>query len=448
MIVFFHLNFRYWRLGAIRYQLRYTPLNSLRVAKIIIFNCYFCCFFNLNYSSGMTQSHRFQSIDIMKGIIVLLMLFVNDLFLPGLPPWLSGIDQGNNGWGIAGWVFPAFLFMTGMTIPFAIQKKINNGLFPYEISRQIIGKTIILLTIGVMMVNTYRVNPDLTGLSRYLWALLLFIAVFLVWNRYPEKENNFFTVISLRFAGLAIIVFLIFKFRSGSFENSGSLIVGWWDLPGLIGWGYLVSAFTFLAFRNSFTGTFLIWLSFLALNILCKLNLLGAIEPVRKYMGVITDGHVPFIFLSGHLTGLILKRFSTSESRKIVMLILPFSIALMMTGFVLKKLFFIEGIYDNPSIAILCSGICMVLFIPVFWISDIKNNGRWFLIFKPAGENALTTYFTSFIFYNLIWLCRFPLFFYKQSNYQLVALAGSALWALLMLFISSVIIRLNIRLKI
>ena len=396
----------------------------------------------------MTQSHRFQSIDIMKGIIVLLMLFVNNIFLPDLPPWLSNNEQLNNSWSIAGWVFPAFLFMAGMTIPFAIQKKINNGFTSYDISRQIFGKSIILLTIGVMMVNTYRVNPDLTGLSRYLWALLLFIAVFLVWNRYPEKENNFFTVTGFRFLGLAILVFLVFKFKSGSFENNGSLVAGWWDLPGLLGWGYLVSAFTFLALRNSFQGTILIWLLFLALNILWKLNMMDAIDPVRKYLGPITDGNVPFIVLSGHLTGLILKRFSAKESGKIIWIIIPAGIIMFITGFILKINYFTKGQYGNPALTMLWIGIYMIIFIMIFWIADFKNKERWFLLFKPAGENPLTTYFASFVFYNLILLCRLPLFFYKQSGNQFVAFAGSAIWALLMTWIISFIIRLNIRLKI
>jgi heparan-alpha-glucosaminide N-acetyltransferase len=396
----------------------------------------------------MTQSHRFQSIDIMKGIIVLLMLFVNNIFLPDLPQWLSNNEQLNNSWNIAGWVFPAFLFMAGMTIPFAIQKKINNGFTSYDISRQIFGKSLILLTIGVMMVNTYRVNPDLTGISRYLWALLLFIAVFLVWNRYPEKENNFFTVTGFRFLGLAILVFLVFKFKSGSFENNGSLVAGWWDLPGLLGWGYLVSAFTFLAFRNSFPGTILIWLLFLALNILWKLNLMNAIDLVRKYLGPITDGNVPLIVLSGHLTGLILKRFSSKESGKIILIIIPAGIIMFITGFILKINYFTEVQYGNPALTMLWIGIYMIIFIMIFWIADIKNKGRWFLLFKPAGENPLTTYFASFVFCNLILLCHLPLFFYKQSGNHFVAFAGSAIWALLMTWITSFIIRLNIRLKI
>lgn len=396
----------------------------------------------------MTQSHRFQSIDIMKGIIILLMLFVNNIFLPDLPPWLSGIDQGNTGWGITGWVFPAFLFMAGMTVPFAIQKKINNGFTSYDISRQIFGKSIILITIGVMMVNTYRVNPDLTGLSRYLWAFLLFIAVFLVWNRYPEKENNFFTVTGFRFLGLATLVFLVFKFKSGSFENNGSLVPGWWDLPGLLGWGYLVSAFTFLALRNSFPGTILIWLLFLALNILWKLNLMDAIDPVRRYLGPLTDGNVPFIVLSGHLTGLILKRFSAKDSRKIIWIIIPAGIIMFFSGFLLKINYFTEGQYANPALTMLWIGIYMIIFIMILWITDIKNKERGFLLFKSAGENPLTTYLASFVLYNLILLCHLPLFFYKQSGNQFVVFAGSAIWALLITWIISYIIRLNIRLKI
>ena len=84
----------------------------------------------------------------------------------------------------------------------------------------------------------------------------------------------------------------------------------------------------------------------------------------------------------------------------------------------------------------------------IFWITDIKNKERCFLLFKPAGENPLTTYFAAFVFYNLILLCHLPLFFYKQSGNQFVVFAGSAIWALLMTWIISYIIRLNIRLKI
>ena len=396
----------------------------------------------------MTQSHRFHSIDIVKGILILFMLFINDLFLPDLPPWLSNIDPSNNSPGIAGWIFPAFIFMFGTTVPFAISKKIYNGLTSYDISRQIFARAIILITIGVLMVNSYRVDPELTGFSKHLWSLLVFIAVFLVWNRYPEKENNFFTVTSLRLAGLATLVFLVLKFKSGSHENNGSLITGWWDLPGLLGWGYLVSAFTFLALRNSIAGTGLIWLLFLTLNILGELNLLQPLDPVRPYLGVITDGHIPLIMLSGHLAGLILKRFSETEYRKILLILICMGLMMVLSGFSLRKWIFTAGVSGNPAIALICCGLILLFLVLMYWFADIKKNDRWFVLLKPAGENPLTVYIAPGIIYNLIYLSGLPVLFYQTSANIFINIAGSAIWAIFLVWLTSLLIRLNIKLKI
>jgi heparan-alpha-glucosaminide N-acetyltransferase len=396
----------------------------------------------------MTQGQRFHSIDIMKGILILLMLFVNNHFLPNLPPWLSTVDPGNNSWGIPGWVFPGFLFMFGMTVPFMVSKKINENFSINEIIRHIFARTIILLAIGVLMVNINRVNHELTGFGKDLWALLMYLAVFLVWNRYQEKENNFFTFIGLKFIGLAIIIFLIFRFRSGSFENNGSLITGWWDIPGLLGWGFLVSSFTFLAFRNSIIGTFLIWSAFLSLNIFAQLKLTEFLNQFRPYLGIIIDGHIPLILLSGHLAGLVLKRFSASDYKKIIFILSVISLIMVLTGFFLRKWIFTTRISGNPGIALICCGMTLLIFILIYWFADIRKNDRWFVFLKPAGENALTTYIFPNIIYHLIWISGLPVLFYQNSGNIFINNLGSALWAIIMIWLTSVLIRLTIRLKI
>ena len=53
------------------------------------------------------------------------------------------------------------------------------------------------------MLNTGRVNPELTGISENLWALLMYIAVFLFWNDYPKKEKRFLPITGLKLAGMA-----------------------------------------------------------------------------------------------------------------------------------------------------------------------------------------------------------------------------------------------------
>jgi heparan-alpha-glucosaminide N-acetyltransferase len=396
----------------------------------------------------MSYTERIPAIDILKGLALFLILFVSDLYLPDALPWSdTGLTSAAGTW-LSGFAFTLFIFMFGMTIPFVIAKKINNGMNPIDISRLIISRAIVLIIIGVLMVNTGRVEPILTGFGKYLWSLLMFVAVFLVWNRYPEKDNNFFTVTSLRFTGLAIFVFLIFKFRSGTLENNGSIITGWWEIPGLLGWGYLICAFSFLALRNSLAGTFIIWLIFLIINLLSNLDLTRSLNPVRPYLGVILDGKIPLILLTGHLTSLVLKKYSQAEYRKIIIRIVFAGVILIAAGLVLYKFILPVPTADNAGIVLIFCGINMLIFSFIYWLTEIKKRESWFIFFKPAGENFLTGYLAPFILYNLIWLTGIPLLFYRDSGNQVIVVAGSALWALLMIWLITVLKRLNIRLKI
>src|SRR5512140_430787 len=104
---------------------------------------------------------------------------------------------------------------------------------------------------------------------------------------------------------MALLAFLVFRFRSGKPENDGSLITGWWGILGLIGWGYLVSAFIYLVIRDKILNTAIAVLFFLALNILSKLELLNSLNPFKSVFGVIIEGNVPLSVLSGLLTTLI-----------------------------------------------------------------------------------------------------------------------------------------------
>jgi hypothetical protein len=100
---------------------------------------------------------------------------------------------------------------------------------------------------------------------------------------------------------------LIFKFKSGQPENNGSLIAGWWGILGLIGWGYMVSAFTYLICRDSIPRTTVFAFFFLGINILSGLKLLEFLNPVKPLLGIIIEGNVPFIVLTGLIAGLMVK---------------------------------------------------------------------------------------------------------------------------------------------
>jgi len=395
----------------------------------------------------MPENNRIASIDIMRGLTLVLMLFVNDLYMPGVPAWLGHTKANSDGMGLADWVFPGFLFMVGMAIPFSIGNRIKKGENNLIIAKHIAIRTISLLVIGVLMLNSGRVNAEFTGMSKNLWSLLMYTGVFLVWNKYKENDKNFFTIAGLKFAGITLLVFLVFKFRSGVFENNGSLITGWWGILGLIGWGYLAAAFIYLALRDNIAYTLAATMFFLALNILAKLDLLAFLDPAKQIFGVIIEGNVPFIVTSGLLTTLIMKKLSGEDYRKLIVTIVTIGFVSLLAGFIFRKWFIISKIQATPSWGLICNGISMILFALLYWIIDIKKYVKWTFFLKPAGENSLTTYLAPDIIYYIIWSTGIPVLIYKQSGIPLVVIAGSVIWALAMVALTAMLVRVGIKLK-
>jgi heparan-alpha-glucosaminide N-acetyltransferase len=374
------------------------------------------------------------------------MLFVNDLYMPGVPAWLGHMKADFDGMGLADWVFPGFLFMVGMAIPFAIGNRIKRGENSYNVIRHIIVRTVSLLIIGVLSVNIGRVNAEFTGMSENVWAILMLIGVFLIWNDYKENEKNFFTIAGLRLLGIALLVFLVFKFRSGQMVNNGSLITSWWGILGLIGWGYLAAALLYFAVRDNILNTAIGLLFFLGLNILSKLNLLDSLNPLKPILGVLIEGNVPFIVISGLLTTLVMKKLSP-DHRKTIIVLVAMGAFCIIAGFVLRKWFIISKIRATPSWGLICDGISLNVFALLYWIIDVRKQTKWTFFLKPAGENSLTTYLAPDIIYYLIWMTGVPLLIYKESSVPIVVIAGSIIWALLMVGLTKLLVRFKIRLK-
>lgn len=146
--------------------------------------------------------------------------------------------------GLADWVFPGFLFMVGLAVPFALQGRLKKGDSILKLSRHIIIRTISLLIIGILMLNVSRLNPELTGLNKNLWAILVYISIFLVWNQYGNLRTKY--VALLKGIGVVGLIVLVAVFKAGTPNEISWIQTGWWGILGLIGWGYFVTAFTYV----------------------------------------------------------------------------------------------------------------------------------------------------------------------------------------------------------
>ena len=393
----------------------------------------------------MEKGTRILSIDIMRGLTLFLMLFVNDLYAPGVPEWLTHKAADFDGMGLADWVFPGFLFMVGMSVPFAIQSRIKMGDTHSRILVHISIRTISLLIIGVFMLNVSRINSEMSGINRNLWALLMYLSVFLIWNSYRNLSTSILVV--LKGVGIIGLIVLAIIFKSGTPENVEWLQTGWWGILGLIGWGYLVAALVYLLCKDSLLKTSVFWILFIMLNILSQLQLLNVVNPLKPVFGVILGGNVPSIVLAGLFFSLILRNLEKKDIKRFLVTGVVFGIFILISGFVLRNWFIISKIQGTPSWAMICNGISILVFMLLYLVLDVLGVNKWSAIFKPAGQNSLTTYLAPDILYFIIWSVSFPVLIYKQSGMPIIVVLGSLAWAFAMIGFAALLSKIGIRLK-
>lgn len=394
----------------------------------------------------VAKNNRISSIDIMRGLTLFLMLFVNDLYTPGVPKWLVHTSIEEDGMGLADWVFPGFLFMVGLSIPFAFMAREKLGQSNLQLFKHILIRTLSLILIGVFIVNRVDYNAALTGINKNLWLILVYVSVFLIWNKYPKESTYNITFKIFKVLGVLGLVVLATVYRSGTTENPGWMHIAWWGILGLIGWGYLVSALSYFWLKDRVGAIVGVWFIFIVLNILAQTSYTNFLNPIKPVLGVVISGNVPSIVLSGLLIGVLLKKCST-DYKRFLSFIIPIGLTCIVLAFILRNWFIISKLIGTPSWVMLCNGISILVFALLFYVLDVKKWQRWSAPFLPAGKNSLTTYLAPDILYYIIWGLNLNVLWYKQTEMPWLAVSGSLLWAFVMIRFAAVLSKAHVRLK-
>jgi len=345
---------------------------------------------------------RVVSVDIFRGLNMLLMIFVNNISeVTGLPWWTY--HRGDvNGMTYVDMVFPGFLFLMGMAIPLAIDGRIARGESRAKIAWHLIVRSVSLLAMGLFIANARNVDPRATHMTQTWWTVLGFIAIAMTWVQLPGEAQRKVLHRILHYVGLAMLGTLFVLFRKvGPGGQIATLDFSYVEILGLLAWAYLLVGSVYLIFPKRFefvTGAFALMV---AMNVFSTLGWL-------KWM----PGWIPFeaglssMTMAGVLASMVIVGDGIASHFKQKAMWIASGVAILLAlGFVLEPLGISKN-HDTPAWCLYCTAANLAIALVLYWIADVKRWQAWANFAKPAGENPLLAYllhYVPFLVVPLIW---------------------------------------------
>jgi heparan-alpha-glucosaminide N-acetyltransferase len=355
----------------------------------------------------MQLPKRLLSIDVIRAVTMFLMIFVNEAGgLKHIPEWIDHVSADADGLGFADTIFPAFLFILGLSLPFAINNKLKKGESFSQILFYILSRSAALLIMGFYHVNLEDYSPA-AALPLAVWALIVTVAFFLIWLDYPDTVNKV-KKYALMGTGLLLLMLMAVLYQGGTIEAPTGMRPSWWGILGIIGWSYLVCAILYLITKGKLILLILIWAIFLSINIAAhtgllniKLWLIGDAASVTLTMGG--------IIISGLYANLVAK----GQTKRLWSIMAISGTLLIISGLLIRP--YAEGIskiHATPAWVMICSGITILVFELSIYLVDIKHKKDWFMVIAPAGTSTLTCYLMPYFLIYLMQLfqLKFPPF--------------------------------------
>ncbi|MGG7664896.1 heparan-alpha-glucosaminide N-acetyltransferase domain-containing protein [Dyadobacter sp. BHUBP1] len=394
-------------------------------------------------------SFRLDSIDVFRAVTMFLMIFVNDLWsLEDIPDWLRHSKAAEDAMGLSDVVFPGFLFIVGLSIPFAIANRKKKGDSDALIIRHIAERTFALLLMGIFIVNYENIAGEAMVISKHVWEIGMVIAFFLIWNVYPSNpgKKGFYT--ALKVAGYLLLAGLALIYKGGDPANPSWMETHWYGILGLIGWSYLLGALAYLPSRDRLTWAVGGWLFFVLFNLADFAGVLDLLNPVKEYVWIVGSGSMPAFVMGGVVASVIyrnrISRNSAGTTYLIILVVL--GLIALAYGFGTRPFWGISKIRATPAWVGICSGISFLAFAFLFWLVDLKNIKNWANIIRPAGTATLTCYLIPYIWYAVITLAGISLPMYLRTG--MIGLVKSACFSLLVILLTGAINKVGIKLKI
>lgn len=382
---------------------------------------------------------RILSIDAFRGLTILVMVFVNQLAgVSGVPQWARHMKADADAMSFVDVVFPAFLFIVGMSIPFALNQRQARGDDGVALQRHVLGRTLGLVLLGVFMVNAEDgFNPAAMPFNIGWWSLGLYACTWLIWGVYgsaaPGGRNTWRTV------GVLGLLVLACAYRGGA-DGKAWMTHQWWGILGLIGWSYLIAASAYLAGRGRVGVLLAATAACVAVYALCHafpaasypnwadLTDCGGLvcESSLTLLGVVTS----LVFFARPDDRVPVHRFGQAA-----LLI----VACIVAGALLRPAYTISKIYASPTWCLYSAAICIALFAALYALVDLRGHARWTRWLAPVAAQPLVAYLIPFVVVGIEDALHvgFP----DAFNHGAAGVAFSVAFALFVLVATALVIR-------
>ncbi|MGQ3887625.1 acyltransferase family protein [Legionella sp. CNM-1927-20] len=308
-------------------------------------------------NSKLYKIPRLLSLDVLRGIIVALMIIVNN---PGKQPSYAWFEHSPwNGCTLADVIFPWFIFIVGVSSAF--QLSILKEKLPINfLIVKIFKRSLLLFVIGILL-NAFPNHFDLSSLRFYgvlqRIAICYFFAAIL------------FLIISMR---TQFIIFIL-------------LLVSYWlvniGFPGYSGYN-LTKQFNIPALVDS--------------TLFSSAHLYGKYYDPEGLLSTVSSFAT---VLLGNLTGFWLLSLY-NEKQKLYGLITSGFLG-MVLGWLWSFWFPINKTLWTSAYVLWTGGLGLLALAACYWLIEIKKLKRWSYPFKIFGLNALSVYVLHIVFLKI-----------------------------------------------
>lgn len=345
-------------------------------------------------------SARVVSIDVFRGITMAVMIFVNDLdSVHGLSKWTYHMPADVDAMTYVDMVFPAFLFVVGMSVPLAVRQRLRCSPSLPKLWLHIALRSLALLGLGLILANVHHADPARMHLSRYLWALLGLAGGILLWNVYPNPNGSIARFLRITGAALLVLIFAVFRRSTPAGERWLQFLYP--EILGLIGLTYLAACVLYVPTRRWRLAPLTWLIALVVYNAACAAHWIP-LDHVPLYVWPFGNGCLASLIMAGVVTSLIfLDDGRTKAPFHKIRLGLLLGILCFVAGWFLRPLG-ISKIRATPTWALWSMASCCLLFTFLYWICDVKKQTRWAWLVRPAGSNTLLTYLIPDLYYFLV----------------------------------------------